>query len=635
MKNSLFPFFVLFCLLPSCEYENETVFVSEAVPLQDDFTAEINLSTIPPNSTLFVYEPTMLTFEIDTKGHDVINLTISIDNTEDANIYDNSIYLYPLGDNSVRKLIFDIELKTNTGSIAEKLGLEKYVGRYEYNVKFVKLEEDFDVNFHGGISEDGYLQLQWIEPELENATFLKYELTFFNMIAGERETRVITNPKETSFIDENYVWGDQVYELTVHYKNNDIDYESWKISRYTPEYYGSGGVTRFSYRYIDHEWMDVSWEYTGYKCKYLLMDANEMKIERDGHQRTAKIQRFRFPSDPQRFKLYILPYHLEYDDYEKCPFIAADFMWGDERQTILEPPLAWNVEKDEYYYLHAGHFNINSMSTFEKKEEYLLRQFSDPLDRFVLSAAPGISQVAISKNIFSLAPNRKYEIFIYDTDDFDIPPVRVQILSFVVQRIFLTTNGYLFYKDDVRDENNLYTHSSIFVVNSKTGEKVTSKKMEQNNFQISVSHDGKYICEHHEGTIHLYTVEEGVILPIYSHTNGGYAYDTCQFSSLNPNELILSGGNETIIFDLDLLGEKYKIKGRFIMQDIKTGNYACLDEFFSKNSHLVIYDAAFTKVLAKIPFYFYYAEPHYFVNNRLIFCAPGHYTSLDITDYMQ
>lgn len=241
--------------------------------------------------------------------------------------------------------MFDIELKTNTGSIAEKLGYEKYVGRHEYKVKFVKLEEDPDINFQGGVSDDGYLQLQWEEPEFDNATFQRYELTFFNSIANKPETYSFTDPEQTRFIDKNYVWGDRTYQLSVHYKNNDVDFQSWKSSSFTPEYYGSGGMKKFSYQYIDHEWMNVSWEYTGYKCKYLLVDANGGKIECDETQRSAVIQRFRFPIDQQRFKLYILPFHIPYEEYENCPYIAADYKSKDERYSVIKPPMAWNLER--------------------------------------------------------------------------------------------------------------------------------------------------------------------------------------------------------------------------------------------------------------------------------------------------
>lgn len=69
------------------------------MPLGDDFKVEINLSDVKPNSTIYIYQPTRVTFAIDTKGLEVLNQTITID--VDADIYDNSIYLYPLNSRAV------------------------------------------------------------------------------------------------------------------------------------------------------------------------------------------------------------------------------------------------------------------------------------------------------------------------------------------------------------------------------------------------------------------------------------------------------------------------------------------------------------------------------------------------------
>ena len=188
-------------ILYSCEYSNNIVHTNNISPPDKDFYAEINLSHVQPNCTLYIYEPTVLTFAIDPKGHEIVHQTITID--AESTISDNRIYLYPLKDNSVRKLVFDLELKTNTGSIAEYLGYEKYTGRYEYNVKFVKLEEEFDVNFRGGKSDEGYLELEWDEPILENASIQKYELLFFEETTNEEKRYVITDPSQTHYIDEN------------------------------------------------------------------------------------------------------------------------------------------------------------------------------------------------------------------------------------------------------------------------------------------------------------------------------------------------------------------------------------------------------------------------------------------------
>ena len=625
-KNTIILLFFL-QILYSCEYSNNLVYTNNISPPDKDFIAGINLSHVQPNCTIYIYEPTMLTFAIDTKGHDILNQTITID--AEATISDNGIYLYPLNDNSVRKLVFDLELKTNTGSVAENLGYEKYVGRYEYYVKFVKLEEAFDLNFRGGKSEDGFLQLEWDEPALDNASVQKYELVFFDAIAGKEKRIVITDPKETHYIDEDYVWGYQNYQLSVFYTNNDVDYESYMRSYFTPAYFGSEGETLFSYQYIDNEWMNVSWAYTGYRCKYLIVDANGSKSEWDEDHRTAKMQRFRFPVDPERFKLYILPYHLPIDAYEKCPFVAADIVWNDGRYEAIDRPMAWNLEKDEYYYMYNGEMKVHSIADFTLKNEFFLRSFTF-YDQMHMSSSSATSQVALYKHLYPIQYPIN-EIYIYDSGDFE-HPVMLENVNQYAEKIHLTDNFRLFYKDFLMEPSGTEGGASIVVCDSRTGSILTKRKMMRNDAHFTVSDDGRYICEYYEDSLHIYRLENDAIIPVYSYRNLQYPYKTCQFSHNNSTDLIVSGGNETILFDMNSLSEKFKIEGLFIVQDPKTGNLACLDELYGENSILNIYDKRLDKVLTRIPF-IQYDGPYYLLNNMLFFQSSGT-TALDISTYL-
>lgn len=614
-------------ILYSCEYSNNIVHTNNISPPDKDFYAEINLSHVQPNCTLYIYEPTVLTFAIDPKGHEIVHQTITID--AESTISDNRIYLYPLKDNSVRKLVFDLELKTNTGSIAENLGYEKYTGRYEYNVKFVKLEEEFDVNFRGGKSDEGYLELEWDEPILENASIQKYELLFFEETTNEEKRYVITDPSQTHYIDENYVWGYRNYKLSVYYSNSDVDYESYKSSYFTPSYYGAGGETLFSYQYIDHEWMNVSWAYTGYKCKYLLVDANGTQSEWDENHRTVKMQRFRFPVDPERFKLYILPYHLPIEEYEKCSFIAADIVWNDGRYVAIDRPMAWNREKDEYYYMYNGEMKVHSMTDFSLKNEYFLRIFT-LYDQMNISSSSTTSQVALYKHLYPIQYPIN-EIYIYDSSDF-VQTLKLENVNRFTDQIRITDNFRLFYKDIVTDPEATGGEASIVVCDSRSGSIMTRRKLMGKDARFTVSNDGKYICEYYEENLHIYRLDNDVIIPVYSYRNLQYTYKTCQFSHINSSELIISGGNETILFDVVLLREKYKIEGQFIVQDAKNGYLACLDELYHENSILNIFDMRLEKVLTRIPFILY-DGPYYLLNNMLFFQSSGT-TALDISTYL-
>lgn len=613
-NNAIFYLLTLFLiLLYSCEeYDKDFIYVEELTPPKDKVELEIELSHVLPNNMIYIYEYTKLTYKIDTKGKDILDFKISID--ADTEINENNIYLRPLADNSVRKLIFDIQLKTHTGSMADILGYEKYVGRYEYDVKFVKLEENFNINLRGKKSQEGYLQLNWDEPIFDNATLLRYELIYVDDITKERVTHIITDPKQTSFMDKSYIWGHKTYELYAYYKNNDIDYESLKVAYFSPEYYGFKSDPKFDYEYLDNEWMNVSWDDTGYKCKYLIIEADGTKIECDQNQRKVKMQRFRFPSDSRRFKLYMLPFNMPYSDYEKGIFIDCDPYWHNTGEYSATPH-AWNISKGEYYNLRHDELKIYSTADFTKKKDILLREIVY-FDRMHMSVSEKTSQIAVYKYMYP-TPISISDIFIYNNSSFE-NPVQIQKVNLHSSPLYLCDNYTLFYHDLFWREGTGYEGHCV-VLDSKAGNEIFRQKLQNKDSQIAVSPDGKYLCDFYKAHLIIYEIQGDRAVQIYSYTNTDFRYSTCQFNYINSRELILGDDTQTVVFDIESFDTKYSVKGAFLTQDPVTGNIACMDENFNQNSLLNIYDATLSNKLFKIPFNHFTPEPYTMFNNRLMF----------------
>ena len=633
MKKLVTVFFLFLFLLYSCEYSKDPVYMDEVKPSDNYFSVEINLADIDPYDTIYVYDYTRVSFTIATKGNELFEQKITIN----ANSYieGNGIQLYPLADNSVRELVLDLEIKKKIGSIAQKLDLEKIVGRYIYYVKFVKLEEYFDIKLRQSTSNEGYLQLEWDAPRFDNATLLKYEIAFENSVTRKNEIYTITDPKQTHFIDKSYVWGYRNYKLSVYYQNKDVNEVVSSDFYIAPQYYNSIEAL-FSYDYIDQEWMDVSWKYTGYKCKYLLVEANGEQVECTDKERKARIQRFRFPSDSGRFRLYVLPYDVPYEEYKECPSIDVGYVLSDKDYLTLYPPLGWDIERDESYFLNYGYLDAYSIANFRMNRQIYLSPLRGEYEHTFISASSRTSQVAISAFGFWSTPIGG--IYIYPSDNFEDPIVLKTVSKWIIE-IQLRNNWRLFYKDDVLNKDGVVVYSAIHVADSKTGEIVSKIRTIQQSARITVSSDGNYVCEYYKDGYYVYRLENDSLSLIYSHQNSLYKYMSCQFSHINPDELILSGGNETIIFDVSTLTEKKKVKGAFLVQDPKTGNYACLDEYFNENSLLNIYDDKFNEVLIKVPFTyfeedFFYKPPYFLLNNRLIFAAYGRNVGLDLTEYI-
>lgn len=614
MKSNNVTFYLLTffsILLYSCEYDENGIYVKELTPPTDIVELDIELSHVLPNNIIYIHEYTKLTYKVDSKGKDILDFKISID--ANAEIDENSIYLRPLADNSVRKLTFDIQLKTHTGSMADILGYEKYVGRYEYDVKFVKLEENFKTNLRGGKSEEGYLQLNWDEPVFDNANFLKYELIYTDDIIHEQVKHVITDPKQTSFVDKNFTWGYKTYELHTYYKNKDVNYESLKFDYFRPEYYGFKDEPRFNYEFLDNEWMNVSWGDTGYKCKYLVVESDGTKTECNQNQRKVKMQRFRFPFDYERFRLYILPINMPYEDYEKAVSFDCDLN-GYHTGKDYGIPHAWNISKNEYYNLYDGDLRVFSISNFIKKKELFLREM-DGADLINISVSAKTSQVAIYKWTLPM-PISTSELFIYENNSFE-NPFRIENITRQTTPLFLCDNYTLFYCDLFWLSITDYEMHCI-VLDSRTGNVIFRQKLQNRDSQITVSADGKYLCDLYRTHLIIYEIQGDKAVQIYSHTNTDYRYLVCQFSHINSKELILGGDPETIIFDVESLTTKYSVKGKFLQQDPVTGNIACMDENYNDNHLLNLYDKTLSNKITRIPFNYFMGNAHTLFNSLLM-----------------
>lgn len=618
-------FIISFCVcFFSCEYSNDDIYYVDIKQKSDTIDLDINLANVNPKDTIIIYRSTKLYYKIDSKGKKILKNTITID-AEFEQQEDYIIIHPPKYDNSIHKLNVDIELKSHTGSISDLLGYEKYIGKYEYYVKFVKLEESFDVNLREEISADGFLTLKWEKPVLDNADIQKYSLSFWNDVKGVNEQIEITDPNITSFTDRDYVWGHRTYSLYVQYKNKDIDYVNSGAFFLTPKYKELEDPT-FKYEILDNESMRVSWDITNYKCKYLIIDANGTQTKLTGEQKSIVMQRFRFPSDGNRFRFILLPYDLLYEEYTKGIEIGVDTWYA---QTQMNPPLVWNRNRGEYYSCdNFGKFSVYS-NNFGLKGSYTLPD-ADGFGGKIIALNEKTSQLAIYKKLsmFNL-----YNVYIYNYRNGKYENPLLLKDKVVQSNMYLSDNNRIYFRELNFNDDVTELINKCYVYNSINGSFIYSLELMDRDSEISVSSDGKYMCDVYKGHLKIYELEDSSAKLIYEYTNNSYRYSLYTFSPINVHELFLGGDNNFTILDVTSLTQKVSIKGSFVSQDPITGNMVILDKDYSSNFIANIYNKDASMIIGRLPLNKMDGSWALF-NNRLVYSYFG--TSyIDITNYIK
>ena len=218
---------LIFILLLGCEYDTEEVNYIEIEPPAETHTFYIALEDIGENELIYVYGPTNLRYALGNIPDGVEpEIKWMLNNTQVGSsflAYEHHFYIdpreFPEGEYT---LTMTISMPTNTGSLADVLEVENYVGEKTFRVKIAKLTEaDKNLNMRQEISESRQLKIVWDKPDLQQVEVEGYTIYYRN-----QQVTMITDPDQTEWIDTSYVSGTQTIQLTVRFKNDKI--EPWQ-----------------------------------------------------------------------------------------------------------------------------------------------------------------------------------------------------------------------------------------------------------------------------------------------------------------------------------------------------------------------------------------------------------------------
>lgn len=203
-----------------CDYETDKDYFVEKDKPSSGTHLNINIRDVGQDGIIYIYTTTTLDYSIEAGNQQLLEVSFLLDG-QNVSAYNNMIILTPTSeDEKEHALKVIVKLKSNTGSLADRLYLEKYTGEFSYKVRFLKA--DFKLNISQEIVSDGYLKLSWDDPALEQTPVEKYNISYYDIVSGKEKSYDIENPQNTFFIDDDYIYGLREYRIKTYFKNNKI-----------------------------------------------------------------------------------------------------------------------------------------------------------------------------------------------------------------------------------------------------------------------------------------------------------------------------------------------------------------------------------------------------------------------------
>lgn len=220
MKPFLLYLLGIVWLLSSCEYQIHENYVDLEKP-SDQVEMGIVLDAENTGETILVVDRNATVFYyLLTSGHEPIGCHFRIGDRTIQQPGGSGILplgLFALADGEYT-LTCEIYLATGSGSIAEDLGYESYMGTFEWTLKVVD-PNDSNRHLRHRINAEGYLELSWDKPSLGASTFTHYSLS-----TQDKEAVIIKDIEQTSFVDRTYIGSMRWYQVYAHHS----DREAWR-----------------------------------------------------------------------------------------------------------------------------------------------------------------------------------------------------------------------------------------------------------------------------------------------------------------------------------------------------------------------------------------------------------------------
>ncbi|MCL3781268.1 hypothetical protein EMN47_12835 [Prolixibacteraceae bacterium JC049] len=496
----------------ACEYEPEGSNYIELTPPENSIPIQISLNDINPSDTIYLYKSA--DFSVKVKSIKDLKLaTISIDGELIRTMRKDSVsfqvYLDQLGE-GVHKVTVNATFATNTGSLADLMGLEGYTGELTWNIRVINNpEEHFNIGYRS--KEDGFLEIFWNSP-LPQSLIEKYSI--YSGLTQNSEISIY-DPNQKSFTDYGYVCGYVYYDVKVYLKDGNTFQKGISFCTAGPNIY-------FEDQGTDN--LRIYWDKPFANGRFDLL-CNEKIIVSEITDTTVTIPQL-FGRN-RKFRLDVRPQKTGYDNFHNRFSAYGRFTQG----TLLDLPncplYAYNKTDDIIYTSRYSDLLALDANSLQKKNEITIK--GNPwgiLYGGKIATAPHDSRIAAmtGEETWIFADSR----FV---DPIKISPLRGNVNTRLAA---LTSNDRFF----VVEQDS--TKCKVF--NSLTGDKIfeipfTYKtKYTFPNF-TTVSEDGQYFCASSTKGIEVFGINGTTKELLYTDTR---EYEGAMFVPDQPDQLLLS-----------------------------------------------------------------------------------------------
>lgn len=599
-------------LFYACEYDNNEMNYHELTPPEKNASVVFNLADIPEGNPIYIYAPTYLTYKLNITSGTIVYKEFYLNN-QLMDVSNGYIFLHPYNvpENINSTLKLKVKLTSGTGSLAEILGGEKSEFEFNYSVKYVNPDIKLDIKQR--VNHNKHLELYWDKPNIEGLEIESYKIYHYNSF-DEILVAEITNPDETSYIDNSYVYGSKTFRIVVKYKSNKIEdkeaFYTVKYNEFTSSMFTTSSAEPFK--------LKIKWNNpNNIACKYVLKWRDEVINIKEGTSEVS-ILRPTFPmSDTQYYELYILPLHADFNNYEKYPKIINYFQekFFGEKYEENARHIQFNADVKNNYILamrpDQNHFGFRAYN----KESLIIQNNADISFGYNIyteefTTSPTTGRVAIHCRINDRSTDPKIYVYsdytlntllgTFSTDDFPV--------------FFLTDDDKIIINNNDRKLNRIYDIKTNKLLNNQ-------RESTGTDFRPAISPDGKYIFNYlriDNTWYKLYSYENGDFNLIKHQTNS--RVNNIVFNPKRQNHVVMQTiDNKFSIYEIPSLNKIATFDGEFICFDSFTGNILYLDKDFNSNSQLNILNDTYDKVIFKITtnlnFYYYYAR---LINNHLV-----------------
>ncbi|SBW02541.1 hypothetical protein KL86DYS2_12274 [uncultured Dysgonomonas sp.] len=621
---------LIFSVFTGCEYDKNDIYIVDIQkPVEKRIT--FNLADLPSGTTIYIYQKTNLMYDLNLPEGDILKRKLTLGGRELLST-DGYIVLDPKDYNSrtVEKLTLDVEVNSGSESIAGKLGLENYIGTFEYEIVFIPDAVLGLQNIAHHKNKDDYFELTWSKPQLEQYTVEKYRITYYHDRTEYIEE--ILNPDQTVFVDTRAVFGYLHYRIETFFKES---YRQPWVDNYTTSIEFPKYSVKFEYTGINSG--RISWPKNEYKSKYAFARGYYGDIIYEGTNNYFEIEDLADFSTKHGVGIFPISYAGEWVELYVLPMSANTV---NRNMPIHYDELHSQslITRSSDYENYIAFIDTTKDILFIKNQDELWSYNSNTLEAIDNRYLP--NTMTTNWNVHGFCSEKSSTIFIPNYDCIDLISYdlknheKIQFESTEAlnyQYAYLGTNDIVFIYS--KESPKLYAYD----LNSR--KLISSLSLDNMWGNVVVSRDGKYVCLYNDIRALVYKFSDNVFSLLYteefpSYGLGSYDSKSICFNEKISNQLIVTYSpgtysNEMYTVDIENNSKSEKKRYSYRCSDPYTGNIVA-----TYGATCTVFDTTLTKERLSLK----NSETDYLINNLFLKSGWGNQKNLyylDITNYFK